>query len=535
VHRKILILALLLASSLSLTAQEGSGAPGAYIAVNAARAGDTLVVDIGDPGLPPGSPVILSVSDGYGPSNHPILGPIWLDTSSSAYQYLLIPTDASGNAHLELPIPLSFFFSPPIFGNALSFGPSVPPPGWSLSKTVRVTFETLDGFRPVGPMLEPRMLHTATSLARGPLDDQSKVLIAGGAEGSIIVPVAKSTTEFFNPLLRTFQPGPPLLLPRCGHQASLLLDGRVLITGGAGTAGVVTDSCEIYDPVANTMTPHASMGFPRTAHRQTVLADGRVLVSGGFSTWVAAATNFGTVLNTAQATSEIYDPTTGIWTPGPLMASPRAGHTQTLLPDGRVLIVGGISGGAVTSPLGTSTEVPLFTNTCETFDPAAGTLIPQAPVPVPRGFHGASILTTGEVLVTGGAVTGPAQAGAVYGPAVGSASCQRWDGSVWTTAPLLPSTAMLHVQVPSRYNADAIVNGGYVGDFTILQGSSLSARHSGTLTVATLPIGVHPVLGGSATRVGAHQFTELYNGTYLLTGGSDQTTIRDQAWIIAEF
>jgi hypothetical protein len=537
VTRKILILAFFLLPSPTLTAQEGSGAPGAYIGVNAARLGGDLLVDLGDPGLPAGSTVILAVSDGYGPSTHPFLGPIWLDIASPAYQLILLPADASGNVHLELPIPTtpSFFFTPPIYGHAFTFGPTVPAPGWSLSKTVRVGFETLDGFNPVGPMLERRMLHTATSLARGPRDDQSKVFIAGGAEGSIIVPLAKATTEFFNPLTRAFEPGPTMTIPRSGHQASLMNDGRVFISGGAATGGFVTDSCEIYDPVANTLTPVASMGFTRVAHRQTVLSDGRILVSGGFASWIDAAINFVPVLNTAQSTTEIYDPTTGLWAPGPLMAANRAGHSQTLLFDGRVFIVAGITGGTTTasSPPG---QVPNYTATCEIFDPVTNTLTPAAALPVPRGFHGASILNTGEVLVTGGAVEGVPQWGASPpGPAVGSADCRRFDGVSWALAPQLPATAMLHVQVRSRFNADAIVTGGYVGDFNTLVGSMLSARHNGTFTGATLNIGVHPVLGGTAAPVGAHQFTELYNGTYLLTGGSSQTTIRDEAWIIAEF
>jgi hypothetical protein len=532
--KRILILALLLVPCSNLRPQEGSGAPGAYISVNAARVGGNLVVDFGDPGLPLGSTVLLSVSDGYGPSTHPFLGPIWLDIATPAYQIFPLPVDAGGNVHLEGPIFPASFFAPPIFGNAFSFGPTVPPPGWSLSKTVRVASETVDGFRPVGPMLQRRMLHTATSLARSPRDDQSKVFIAGGAEGSIIIPLPNATTEFYNPLKRAFDPGPLMSLPRAGHQASLLQDGRVLITGGAATGGFVTDSCEIYDPVTNVITPVGSMGFPRVAHRQTVLADGRVFVSGGFSTWVGAATNFAAVLNSAQTTSELYDPTTGLWTPGPFMNSSRAGHTHTLLSDGRVLIVAGIFGGITLSGPSGSSDVPTFTGSCQTFDPVTRTLTAEAILPIPRGFHGASVLATGEVLVTGGAIEDTPSLGAVAGPAVGTASCRRWDGAAWTPGPLLPATAMLHVQVRSRFNADAIVTGGYVGNFTQLLGSALSARHNGTETGATLNIGTHAVLGGTATPVGAHQFTELYNGTYLLTGGSTESTIHDQAWIIAE-
>ena len=43
------------------------------------------------------------------------------------------------------------------------------------------------------------------------------------------------------------------------------------------------------------------------------------------------------------ATSEIYDPLTNKWLPGPEISVGRFEHTATLLADGRILIFGGIS------------------------------------------------------------------------------------------------------------------------------------------------------------------------------------------------
>src|SRR5689334_12285474 len=73
----------------------------------------------------------------------------------------------------------------------------------------------------------------------------------------------------------------------------------------------------------------------RGEHTATLLPDGRVLVVGGQTD----AANANTALNKAT----IYNAQTNSWAEAATMTAARSGHTATLLPDGRVLVVGGES------------------------------------------------------------------------------------------------------------------------------------------------------------------------------------------------
>ena len=154
--------------------------------------------------------------------------------------------------------------------------------------------------------------------------------------------------------------------------AALLPDGRVLVAGGDNSTGI---TAEIYDPVANAWTPAASMGRNHIPARATVLQSGKVLVSGG-----------GGLFN-AGSQPELYDANANAWSAAGVMASSlRLYHTATLLPSGKVLVVGGDPGQA----------------TAELYDPATNSWSPAASMAIPRYAHTATLLRSGKVLVTGG-------------------------------------------------------------------------------------------------------------------------------------
>ena len=96
---------------------------------------------------------------------------------------------------------------------------------------------------------------------------------------------------------------------------------------------------EIYDPTSGTWTPTPSMAYPHAYHSASLLADGRVLVAG------AGDGGYG-----ASSEAEIYDPSTDSWTTAPNMSTEHGWHDATSLQDGRVLVVGGYPGAPGTAP-----------------------------------------------------------------------------------------------------------------------------------------------------------------------------------------
>src|SRR5215475_2968521 len=93
----------------------------------------------------------------------------------------------------------------------------------------------------------------------------------------------------------------------------------------------------------------------------------------------------------------------GKFTPTGDLTIPRAFHTATLLPNGKVLIAGGVALGIVPSTKWASAEL---------YDPSAGTFTPTGDMTGPRQWHTATLLPTGQVLIAGGGLNGRAGPGA---------------------------------------------------------------------------------------------------------------------------
>jgi hypothetical protein len=176
--------------------------------------------------------------------------------------------------------------------------------------------------------------------------------------------------------------GTALRVPRASHSASVLRDGRVLIAGGFGGSGTEQHpyaSTEIFDPRTSSFTPGPSLVVGRSGHTATTLADGRILFAGG---WTGSS---------GRGTAETYDPAAGRFTTSGRMRASRAGQTATLLRDGRVLLVGGVD----------EDDQPLAS--AELFDPSSASFVATGSMSVARDEHTATLLPDGRVAIIGGA------------------------------------------------------------------------------------------------------------------------------------
>ncbi|MGD9962596.1 MAG: Kelch repeat-containing protein [Thermoplasmata archaeon] len=121
----------------------------------------------------------------------------------------------------------------------------------------------------------------------------------------------------------------------------------------------------------------APMAYPRSSPQVVELPDGDILVIGGLSA------------DGPTSTTEVYDPESDSWAMGPRMSVARVGHTATLLEDGTVLVTGGETGSGTAS-------------SAEVIDLSLGACVLVGGMSFARQGHAAVPLTDGRVLVTGG-------------------------------------------------------------------------------------------------------------------------------------
>jgi hypothetical protein len=143
----------------------------------------------------------------------------------------------------------------------------------------------------------------------------------------------------------------------------------------------------------------------RFEHTSTLLPDGRVLVVGGQTT---ASMLDSTELLSADGAS---------FSDGPKLPEPRSNHGAALLADGRVLIVGGGPNSSNGIPGGNGVLASALL-----FDPATNELTETAPLKTARSHFATARLADGRVLVAGGTAEGgdTAEGSEIYDPATGT-------------------------------------------------------------------------------------------------------------------
>jgi N-acetylneuraminic acid mutarotase len=306
------------------------------------------------------------------------------------------------------------------------------------------------------------------------------VLVTGGRDGSNNV---LASAELYHPATNRWTPSASMAASRYDHTATLLPNGNVLVLGGlAGPLpfGSLASS-ELYDPTANSWSAAAPMILSRARHTATLLADGRVLVVGGLSLVVRE----GGLVPSQVTDAEIYDPAANRWsTTGPMGFS-RLDHTAVRLADGRVLVAGGEGEGPVL-------------NSTEIYDPTTNRWISAAPMAVGRRGHTATLLPDGDVLVVGGIGSTPdletlsLRSGEIYDPRT----------NLWVT---VASTAEVHVE----HTATLLDN-----EVVLVLGLSGGSRPE----VYDLAHNTWSIAGPLMDR-DHHTATRLGNGKVLIVGG----------------
>jgi hypothetical protein len=220
-----------------------------------------------------------------------------------------------------------------------------------------------------------RFSHTATLL------EGDKVLIAGGMERN---GVWLDSGEVFDDATGRFIATARMSSRRAGAMAVALPDGKALIAGGSDGSDRNLATAEIYDPQTNSFSLTGSMNAPR-AHGVAIFLPriNKALIIGG-------AANGD---DNEHASAELYDPATGRFSQTGSMHVPRAYFNAVLLRDGRVLVMGGMSSDLPNPNIEASAEI---------YDPALGRFLPAGPMNVSRFKHGVALLPDGKVLVLGG-------------------------------------------------------------------------------------------------------------------------------------
>jgi N-acetylneuraminic acid mutarotase len=241
-----------------------------------------------------------------------------------------------------------------------------------------------------------------------------------------------------------------------------------------GAGLVLVQPCAGAPVFSNT----GNLGAARTQHTETLLPNGKVLVAGG--------ANGGAAL----ATTELYDPASGTWTATGNLAMARVSHTATLLPNGKVLVAGGVNS---TGELASA----------ELYDPASGTWTATGSLTTARRYHTATLLNNGKVLVAGGYEVQHNRyfaSAELYDPANGT----------WTATGSLSPGCDLHTATLLP-NGKVILAGGYNG--SQLANAQLYDPASGTWTAT----------GSLHDARDDHRATLLPNGQVLVVGGQTFT------------
>jgi hypothetical protein len=348
-------------------------------------------------------------------------------------------------------------------------------------------------------------MHAATHVyATATLLKNGKVLIAGGTDGPWgISESIYASAEIYDPATSTFSKTGSMKMARAEQTATLLDDGRVLMTGGYGcllpracvkqSSFDILASAELYDPTTGKFTLTGSMAAPRTHASATLLVDGRVLVTSG---------------DTTNRMGELYDPSSGRFTETGKDAIDYSISPAVLLPNGKVLEAAGGAGDPLVGSL---------------YDPATGKFTKISLEPAPNSTPSAQVSggqvverywpSSGTVLKDGRVLLFEGGYLETYDPSTGACADIGFMMPTGLQAPTATSSMAIWLSptVTLLPNGWVLFIGGQFGPFTA------------TATSAVLydPASGSEILGPLKTARSDQTATLLANGSVLVAGGDD--------------
>lgn len=242
----------------------------------------------------------------------------------------------------------------------------------------------------------------------------------------------------------------PTMEPRQSFAARTVGDGRVIFAGGFGGRDTPIETWA-FDPATTTWAQLENLPAPHIGASSIVLPDGRMLIAGGVPEQFARMTNDALF---------VFDPATNMWSAAGTMTEARGGHAMYMLergPDtGKIVIIGGSRRTMSGSD---------FLDTFELYDPATmtSTALPGTTLPSTRASYMHFAMSDGRIAILGGYETPGDPDGSaidqivVYDP---------MDHSVAVQSETLPESELLgllgtlpdgrHLVFPGRYSTNTI-------------------------------------------------------------------------------
>ena len=174
-------------------------------------------------------------------------------------------------------------------------------------------------------------------------------------------------------------------------------------TGVAIHAGSVSN-VDILITQVGVFTQLNAKVLPRAFAVSSPLPDGRYMIMGGMTDRQSLCGD-GCVQLYATRETELYDPDTGTFSQGPLMAEARVFFTANELPDGSVAVIGGTDVVQVSCTVtACSITIPQdrMKTSIEVFDPVSNSFYKAQALAVPRAGHTANIFSGNNLLIAGG-------------------------------------------------------------------------------------------------------------------------------------